>query len=56
MKSLHLSFNFNFQMSFHKVVEIGDAVAEKLLSKIARYAELVVKRPEHEGIQVKLGM
>jgi hypothetical protein len=43
-------------MSFHKVVEIGDAVAEKLLSKIARYAELVVKRPEHEGIQVKLGM
>lgn len=29
MKSLRLSFNFNFQMSFHKVVEIGDAVAEK---------------------------
>jgi hypothetical protein len=27
-----------------------------LLSKIARYAELVVKRLEHEGIQVKLGM
>jgi hypothetical protein len=36
IKSLSLSFNFSFQMSFHKEVEIGDIVAEKLLSKIAR--------------------
>jgi hypothetical protein len=56
MKSLSLSFKFSFQMSFHKVVDIGDGVAEKLLSKIARYTELVAKRPEHEGIQVKLSV
>jgi hypothetical protein len=35
IKSPSLSFNFSFQMSFHKVVETGGIVVEKLLSKIA---------------------
>jgi hypothetical protein len=42
--SLKRSFKFSFQIAFHK----GRVGGDKLVIKMARYAEFVVKQPEQE--------
>jgi hypothetical protein len=42
--SLKRSFKFSFQIAFHK----GRVGGDKLVPKMARYAEFVVKQPEQE--------
>jgi hypothetical protein len=48
--SLKRSFKFSFQIAFHK----GRVGGDKLVIKMARYAEFVVKQPEQEWVHKNL--